>query len=406
MALPVAVPLPCGPILRLRLRHTTTARAATARDQGAEPLPDELQLVADVRSPYNHIRVADVSLRAAGHPLAGARLLLLDGPGNIHSLYFPRRPHCPLTATYFDAFATLPPLLPRPSLAVLGFGAGSAARALLHFFPDLSVDGWELDPAVLAVARDFFGLAELEKDHAARLFVHVGDALDTGAPPGGFGGALVDLFANGSVIPQLQEADTWRRLGGMVARGGRMMVNCGGGCVEAEEEGRDGEAVKDATLRAMAVAFGEGMVSVMDVDESFVAMTGPPVTAPEEVAVWKARLPPELRHFVDMWRPYNGKSDHIAFGMGFQRKILGKRTIQASEAEVPQMTELRSLKLKRSREDDGEEALRQHSPTVTGAGAQGPLHCPPAPKKPKFVLGCSLDGFKVLSVMDLRCFLR
>uniref|UniRef100_A0A0A9HG14 Uncharacterized protein n=1 Tax=Arundo donax TaxID=35708 RepID=A0A0A9HG14_ARUDO len=94
----------------------------------------------------------------------------------------------------------------------------------------------------------------------------------------------------------------------MVARGGRVMVNCGGGCVEADEEARDGEAVKDATLRAIAAAFGEGMVSVMDVDESCVAMTGPPVMAPEEAAVWKTRLPPELRHFVDMWRPYNGKS--------------------------------------------------------------------------------------------------
>ena len=135
-----------------------------------------LQLVTDVRSPHNHIRVADVSPRAAGHPLAGARRLLLDGPGNIHSLSFPRRAHrCPLTATYLDAFAALPPLLPRPSLAVLGFGAGSAARALLHFHPDLSVHGWELDPAVLAVARDFFSLAELKKDHVARLFVHVGE---------------------------------------------------------------------------------------------------------------------------------------------------------------------------------------------------------------------------------------
>jgi len=63
----------------------------------------------------------------------------------------------------------------RSSRAVLGFGAGSAARALLHFHPDLSVHGWELDPAVLAVARDFFGLAELKKDHAARLSVHVGE---------------------------------------------------------------------------------------------------------------------------------------------------------------------------------------------------------------------------------------
>ncbi|CAL5022760.1 unnamed protein product [Urochloa decumbens] len=309
MALSMSNPLPIPSSRILRPRCTAAAAAAAGRTSSVQPLPDELQLVADVRSPHNHIRVADVSPRAAGHPLAGARLLLLDGPGNIHSLSFPRRAHhCPLTATYFDAFATLPPLLPRPSLAVLGFGAGSAARALLHFYPDLSVHGWELDSAVLAVARDFFGLAELEKDHAARLFVHVGDALEAEAPPGGFGGALVDLFASGTVLPELQEVDTWRRLGRMVAPEGRLMVNCGGGCVEAEEEGRDGKAVKDATLRAIATAFGKEMVSVMDVDESWVAMTGPPVTVPEKAAAWKARLPPELRHFVDEWRPYDIKS--------------------------------------------------------------------------------------------------
>jgi hypothetical protein len=287
-------PLPNG--LRLCPKRTNAA-AAAARSPSVHPLPDELQLVADIQSPYNHIRVADVS------PRAGARLLLLDGPGNIHSLSFPRRgDRPPLTGTYLDAFATLPPLLPRPSLAVLGFGAGAAARALLHFYPDISVHGWELDPAVVAVARDFFGLADLERRHAARLSVHVGDALEARAPPGGFGGAAVDLFARGSVLPALQEPGTWRRLGAVVAPGGRVMVNCGGAGVEAEDEGRDGAAVKDATLRAMAAAFGEGAVSVLHVDGSWVAMTGPPVTA----AAWRARLPPELRHFVDAWRPYGG----------------------------------------------------------------------------------------------------
>ena len=127
--------------------------------------------------------------------------------------------------------------------------------------------------------------------------------------PGGFGGVLVDLFANGSVLPELQKADTWRQIGGMVAPGGRMMVNCGGGCVEAEEEGRDGEAVKDATLRAMAAAFGEGMVAVLSVDESWVAMTAPVAWASEEAAAWKVRLPPELGHYIDMWNPYNGNGD-------------------------------------------------------------------------------------------------
>ena len=37
-------------------------------------------------------------------------------------------------------------------------------------------------------------------------------------------------------------------------------------CVEAEEEGMDGEVVKEGTLWAMAAAFGEGMVLVMDVN--------------------------------------------------------------------------------------------------------------------------------------------
>ncbi|CAL5058996.1 unnamed protein product [Urochloa decumbens] len=88
--------------------------------------------------------------------------------------------------------------------------------------------------------------------------------------------------------------------------------------------------------------------------------------------------------------------------MGFQRNILGKRTIQVpDEAEViPQLVDLRSLKLKRSRGDE-DEGPRQLSPTANGSE-----HCPPAPKKPRLVLGCSLDGFKVLRVMDLRCFLR
>ncbi|EER99810.1 hypothetical protein BDA96_02G418400 [Sorghum bicolor] len=104
--------------------------------------------------------------------------------------------------------------------------------------------------------------------------------------------------------------------------------------------------------------------------------------------------------------------------MGLQRKILGKRTIQqvpAEEAEavsIPQLVELRSLKLKRSHSHgsggDDDEGPRQLSPpsAANSTGTERHLHCPPAPKKPRLVLGCSLDGFKVLRVMDLRCFLR
>uniref|UniRef100_A0A0D9WMK4 Uncharacterized protein n=1 Tax=Leersia perrieri TaxID=77586 RepID=A0A0D9WMK4_9ORYZ len=90
--------------------------------------------------------------------------------------------------------------------------------------------------------------------------------------------------------------------------------------------------------------------------------------------------------------------------MGFQRKIkiLAKRTIQESEA----VTTVHPVKTKRPRAEEQEEAAAAAS-TPRAFGVQDSvLHCPPAPKKPRLVMGCSLNGFKVLSVMDLRCFLR
>uniref|UniRef100_J3LCG2 Reverse transcriptase Ty1/copia-type domain-containing protein n=1 Tax=Oryza brachyantha TaxID=4533 RepID=J3LCG2_ORYBR len=104
-------------------------------------------------------------------------------------------------------------------------------------------------------------------------------------------------------------------------------------------------------------------------------------------------------------------------GMGFQRKIkiLAKRTVQEAEAVTrpPHPAELPSLKTKRPRgeeeEEEGEAAAAASTPTGCGGGgggAEGALRCPPAPKKARLVKGCSLDGFKVLSVLDLRFFLR
>ena len=42
-------------------------------------------------------------------------------------------------------------------------GGGSVARVLHHYFPQVHMVGWELDPAVLAAARLCMGLDLLEK---------------------------------------------------------------------------------------------------------------------------------------------------------------------------------------------------------------------------------------------------
>lgn len=292
----------------LRLPHPTKTKRASqhpANNDEDYGIPaNQVKTLAKFQSLHNHIRVLEVS-RRADHSLAGSRLLLLDRPGNIHSISFLLQP---FTSTYFDVFATLPPILPPGPIAILGFGAGSTARLLLHLHPDLHIHGWEIDPSVISVARQFFGLEKLERQHRANLFVHIGDALgEEVVYGGGFAGILVDLFQKGSLLPELQDLDTWKRLRRKLREGGRVMVNCGGDCVEAEDAGRDGEKVVGETVRSMQAGFGAYQVFVLKLrkgsGEPCVAMTG---AWPKETDAWKRGLPKPLRGYVEQWTPWNG----------------------------------------------------------------------------------------------------
>lgn len=309
--------------------ESTSLRKETLTEEGLL-LDQDVQMLIKMRSRYNLIRVLEVA-RRADHPLAGARLLLLDKPGNIHSIYFKYRV---LTDSYYDVFGALPPLLPEGPLALLGLGAGTAARILLYFWPSLEIHGWELDAAVINVARQYFDLSELERgstsdqepllprlprtDHGrengepasssdGRLLVHEGDALKPQARvDGGFAGIIVDLFAEGTVIPALQQYSTWHSLKKKLRPGGRVMVNCGGPCVEAEGVGKkDGRTIMLDTLAALASVFpGElHWKSVGDEEDIYmdncIAMTGP---LPNFQA-WKQRTPENLADALKGWKP-------------------------------------------------------------------------------------------------------
>ncbi|TKY55246.1 hypothetical protein E2542_SST19660 [Spatholobus suberectus] len=191
---------------------------------------------------------------------------------------------------------------PRP-LALLGFGAGTAARVLLDHYPDAVLHGWELDPAVVQVGREYFSLGRLEREHRQRLFIYVGNALNA-TVPNGFSGIVVDLFSKGSLIPELQEPATWEKLRGRLRKGGRIMVNVGGSCVEAENRLRDGKVVMEETLRAMREVFGEKLF-VLSLgnrkDDSSLALTG---DLPQ-LEDWKKRLPGPLKCYAHLWEPYS-----------------------------------------------------------------------------------------------------
>jgi spermidine synthase len=78
-----------------------------------------------------------------------------------------------LTGGVWDAFLAIPPLLDRPleRVAILGNAAGTTARALGVYYPEASIDGVELDPAVSRVGRRYFAM-----DENPRLKVHDADA--------------------------------------------------------------------------------------------------------------------------------------------------------------------------------------------------------------------------------------
>ncbi|ONK73589.1 uncharacterized protein A4U43_C04F33210 [Asparagus officinalis] len=85
------------------------------------------------------------------------------------------------------------------------------------------------------------------------------------------------------------------------------MVNCGGSCVESEDEKRDRKLVTEEPLRAMSEVFGgDGGLWVLDLglkeEDSCVALTERRPDSDD----WKGKMVKGLRGFVDMWRAYQG----------------------------------------------------------------------------------------------------
>lgn len=156
---------------------------------------------------------------------------------------------------------------------------------------------------MISVGREFFGLSKLEKDHPQRLFIYIGDAFRANVRDG-FSGILVDLFSKGSLVPELQDPKTWEMLARCLRKGGRVMVNVGGSCVEPEDKRRDGRVVMKETLKAMRRVFGEKLF-VLSLgngknEDSSVALTG---DLPD-LDAWKEKLPRSLAGYVDMWTPF------------------------------------------------------------------------------------------------------
>lgn len=121
--------------------HATTA-------SGQIKPPYRGVLVEEAESEYNYIQVLNDD---------GRYLLALNDGHAIHSIY---DPNSVLTGGPWDYFLLAPTMagIEPTNALIVGLAGGTAAHSLLATYPDLHVDGVEIDPKVLELARTYFAL--------------------------------------------------------------------------------------------------------------------------------------------------------------------------------------------------------------------------------------------------------
>jgi spermidine synthase len=104
-------------------------------------------------SGYNYIQVVERN---------GTRYLLLNEGQGIHSVYNPNQVTTSGTWDYFTIapFFNASPFDPKhmKRIAIVGLAGGSIARLYTEFYGPIPIDGIEIDPKIVEVGRDYFGM--------------------------------------------------------------------------------------------------------------------------------------------------------------------------------------------------------------------------------------------------------
>jgi spermidine synthase len=128
------------------------ALAAAALFGGRGGIKKTAGQIYEAESAYNYIQVLE---------LDGYRYLRLNEGQGVHSIYSPATldyggPWQQFLAGPFFYADREPTDVSR--IAILGLAAGTTARQATAVFPNVVMDGFEIDPAILQVGRDYFGM--------------------------------------------------------------------------------------------------------------------------------------------------------------------------------------------------------------------------------------------------------
>jgi spermidine synthase len=196
--------------------------------------PVEKDVVLRTESAYNTIEIRDQN---------GLRVMTLNRP--IWRQSYLAHPEGRLPGTYREYFALAPFLAEVRDVLILGASAGASLTELRHWF-GVSIDAVDIDPEVLRLAREYFGVKE---DERTRLIA--ADArpfLATATKRWDF--IEIDLFHGGPEMPfYVATREFFTLVSARLAPHGVVMMNVLGNL----EPGRD-ELVR-AVGRTMAAVF-------------------------------------------------------------------------------------------------------------------------------------------------------
>jgi spermidine synthase len=179
--------------------------------------PERGTLLHEQESAYNYIQVVDDG---------GQRELILNEGHAIHSIYNPDQL---LTGGPWDYFMVAPLLVageeahaPRDAM-LIGLAGGTVARQLSAAYGPIPIDGVEIDPDIVAVGRDYFGLDEL-----TNVSVEIADgryALKTSERNYDLIG--IDAYRQPYIPFQLTSREFFQEVAGHLSPGGVAVVNAG-----------------------------------------------------------------------------------------------------------------------------------------------------------------------------------
>jgi len=168
----------------------------------------------EAESPYQYVQISE--------RLGGERVLRLNEGWALHSVLPASR--SALTGGIWDVFLTIPLLtgVPDARVAILGNAGGTTARGFRMLWPEVRVDGVEIDPVVTEAGNRYLDM------QGPNLTVHEADArFWLAGDRGPFDGIVVDAYRQPYIPFHLSTREFFEQARDRLTARGVVMINVG-----------------------------------------------------------------------------------------------------------------------------------------------------------------------------------